>query len=143
MFELHPQLANDTVVVGYFKLSVVLLHKDSRYPWCVLVPQREGLEELFHLDEADQVQLIKESSHLCTVMHDIFAPYKMNIASLGNIVPQLHVHHVARFKEDAAWPGPVWGVGSAEPYAEAELNKRVERLRHALGGEGFSAFAEV
>jgi len=98
MFELHPQLAENTVLLGQFKLSLVMLHKDANYPWCVLVPKRSGIREIHHLGESDQQQLIRESSHLSEVMTSMFAPITMNIAALGNIVPQLHVHHVARFE---------------------------------------------
>lgn len=138
MFELNPQLHRDSVYIGRFELSMVLLQQDCQYPWCILVPRRSGVEELFHLAEEDQIQLIKESSHLAEVMHDIFSPDKMNIAALGNVVSQLHVHHVARFKTDPAWPGPCWGAVPAKPYAAAEREERIEKLRHALEGEGFS-----
>lgn len=109
MFELHPQLKQDTVIVGQFNLSLVLLHKDANYPWCILVPKRSNMNEIHHLSEVDQIQLIKESSHLSEVMTSIFAPDTMNIAELGNLVPQLHLHHVARYKTDASWPAAVWG----------------------------------
>lgn len=138
MFTLHSQLQADTVVVGQFELCLVLLHKDSHYPWCILVPQRPQVEEIFHLDSADRLRLMDESCHLAEVMHDCFAPNKMNIAALGNQVPQLHVHHIARFREDAAWPNPIWGAVPPKPYSEAALRERVERLRFALQGEGFS-----
>jgi diadenosine tetraphosphate (Ap4A) HIT family hydrolase len=138
MFELDPRLEQDTVPIGKFDLSLVLMHRDANYPWCILVPQREGVREIHHLDVEDQVQLIKESSHLAEVMTDIFRPTKMNVAALGNMVPQLHVHHIARFKEDAAWPRPVWGAVEAKEYDEEELARRVRRLRSALEGEGFS-----
>jgi len=143
MFVLHPQLAQDTVSLGQFKLSLVLLHKDANYPWCVLVPKRSGIREIHHLSELDQQQLVRESSHLSEVMTSLFAPITMNIAALGNIVPQLHVHHVARFEGDAAWPASVWGVKPAVSYETEALNHRVERLQASLVGEGFQASSIV
>ena len=139
MFELDSRLQQDTVMVGRFDLSLVLLHKDANYPWCILVPQREDVREIHHLDVEDQIQLVHESSHLAEVMTDLFRPTKMNVAALGNVVPQLHVHHIARFADDPAWPAPVWGRVEAKVYEEEELARRVRRLRSALEGEGFVA----
>lgn len=139
MFELDPQLQGDTVVIGRFDLSLVLMHRDANYPWCILVPQREGVREIHHLASEDQIQLIQESSHLAEVMTDIFRPAKMNVAALGNVVPQLHLHHIARFKDDPAWPRPVWGAVEPKSYSEQDLAGRVRRLRTALEGEGFIA----
>jgi len=137
MFQLHAKLVEDTVLVGRLELSLVLLHKDSQYPWCILVPQREDITEIHHLDLDDRQQLIVESCRLAEVMVDLFAPRKMNVAALGNLVPQLHLHHVARFAEDIAWPNPIWGHSPPVFYRESELSARVERLQHALAGEGF------
>merc|ERR1712202_78260 len=99
-FELDPQSAADTVVLGKFPLSLLLLSKDANFPWCILVPRRKGIREVHHLSEEDRVQLTRESCHLAEVMADLFVPDKMNVAALGNMVPQLHVHHIARFKTD-------------------------------------------
>lgn len=137
MFELDSQLRNDTVPIGRFELSLVLLHKDANYPWCILVPQREDVREIHHLSSEERVQLIQESSHLAVVMTDIFRSVKMNVAALGNMVPQLHLHHIARFKDDPAWPRPVWGAVEPKAYSESDLSDRVRRLRTALDGEGF------
>ncbi len=139
MFELHPQLLADTLLLGKFDLSWVLLHRDANYPWCILVPAREDVREIHHLDTEDQYALIRESSHLAEVMTDLFAPKKMNLAALGNRVPQLHLHHVARFENDAAWPNPIWGAVPALDYQAADLAHRVAKLRGALVGEGFQA----
>lgn len=138
MFELHQQLANDTIIVGHFELSLVLLHKDSNFPWCILVPMRPDVEEIRQLAHEDQVQLLLESSLLVEVMEDLFAPDKMNIATLGNLVSQLHMHHVARYKTDPCWPKPVWGQVDTVPYNAADQAERVKRLRYALQGEGFT-----
>lgn len=138
MFELDAQLERDTVAVGRFPLSLILMSRDANYPWCILVPQREAMREIHHLGEEDRVQLLNESCHLAEVMVDLYTPDKMNVAVLGNRVPQLHVHHVARFETDPAWPGPVWGAAEPKPYADKELRSRVEHLQYALAGDDFT-----
>ena len=143
MFELHPQLKKDTVIVGQFNLCLVLLHHDANYPWCILVPKREKMREIHHLSDNDQVQLIRESSHLSEVMTSLFAPTTMNIAALGNSVPQLHVHHVARYEGDAAWPRAIWGLVPAKEYEPDMLTERLTRLHASLVGEGFEAYTGV
>lgn len=137
MFELNPRLREDTLYIGHLPLSQVLLSKDANYPWCILVPERPDIREIHHLIDEDRQQLLQESCHLAEVMTALFNPYKMNIAALGNMVPQLHVHHIARYEEDAAWPAPVWGAVAAKSYTDEELEKRVTRLRSALGGDDF------
>lgn len=131
-FELHPQLEKDSRDLGEFQLSRVLLMNDCRYPWLVLVPQRPDISEIYQLSETDQLQLHKESVYLCEQMATFFKADKMNTAALGNVVPQLHLHHVARFKTDATWPAPIWGRGEANPYTgdalttlQGELQKRL------------------
>lgn len=109
MFELHPQLVKDCLPVGRFSLCHLLLMRDANYPWCILVPARIDITEIYQLSDADQQQLMRESSLLASSMAALFAADKMNIAALGNIVPQLHIHHVARHHADPAWPRPVWG----------------------------------
>ena len=137
MFELHPQLQKDTVVVGYFDLCVVLLHKDSQYPWCILVPQRADIREIFELSAPERALLMEESCRLSLAIQKAFEPEKLNVASLGNVVPQLHIHHVARFKEDRAWPGPIWGAYPSVPYESEALAQRLSWLQGHLQGEGF------
>ncbi|MCW8194681.1 HIT domain-containing protein [Proteobacteria bacterium 005FR1] len=137
MFSLHPQLEKDTVVLGRFPLSLVLLSRDANYPWCILVPRREAMREIHHLGDEDRMQLMRESCHLAEVMVDLFVPDKMNVAVLGNRVEQLHMHHVARFASDPAWPGPVWGAVEGKSYARGELDELVGRLQSALAGEDF------
>jgi diadenosine tetraphosphate (Ap4A) HIT family hydrolase len=131
-FELDPRLAADTVVVGETPLCRVLLMNDARYPWLILVPRRGDVTEPFGLSEADQAQLWQESMRLGEVMKAHFAADKLNIAALGNQVAQLHVHHIARFHTDVAWPGPVWGVGSAAPYSDAARDALIGELRSLL-----------
>jgi diadenosine tetraphosphate (Ap4A) HIT family hydrolase len=137
MFELHPRLAADSLVVGCFPLSLLLLSKDANYPWCILVPRREDVFEIHHLSEEDQLQLIRESCRLSEVMTGLFDAHKMNVAALGNVVRQLHLHHVARFPDDPAWPQPIWGKVSMKEYAPTDLRERIKSLQNALVGEGF------
>ena len=131
-FQLDPRLAADTFLVGETPLSQVLLMNDARYPWLILVPRRSDVTEPFELSEADQAQLWQESMGLGEAMKAHFAADKLNIAALGNQVAQLHVHHIARFHADDAWPGPVWGVGSAAPYSDADREALMDELRSLL-----------
>ena len=131
-FQLDPRLAADTFLVGETPLSQVLLMNDARYPWLILVPRRSDVTEPFQLSEADQAQLWQESMRLGEAMKVYFAADKLNIAALGNQVAQLHVHHIARFHADDAWPGPVWGVGSAVPYSDPALEVLKGELRSLL-----------
>lgn len=137
MFVLDTQLEADTYFVGRFPLSLLLLSKDANYPWCLLVPQREDVFEIHHLAQADQQQLMWESCHLAEVMTSVFDADKMNVAALGNQVRQLHLHHIARFEQDPAWPKPIWGQVSPKAYSEDLLQDRLEHLRAALVGEDF------
>lgn len=137
MFELDSRLAQDTYLLGEFDLSLVLLNKDANYPWCILVPKREGIYDLHQLSEEDQQQFIRESSRLSRAMMELFAAYKMNVAALGNVVRQLHIHHIARFPEDAVWPQPIWGKLAAVDYTREELTERISGLRQLLSGDGF------
>lgn len=132
MFELHAQLAADCVELGEFSLSKVLLCKDSLYPWLILVPKVAGIEEIYQLSEPQQQLLLTESSQLAAFMQTYFKADKMNIAALGNMVPQLHIHHIARFKSDKAWPKPIWGAFPAEPYTQEQLEKITFELQKSL-----------
>lgn len=131
-FVLHPQLRADCIALGRFELCRLLLLDDARWPWCILVPERAAIAEIHELGDADQVCLIRESSRLSARMAAVFAADKMNVAALGNQVPQLHVHHVARTRGDAAWPGVVWGCGQRQSCAPDQLHSRRERLLEAL-----------
>lgn len=115
MFQLHPLLEQDCEPLGHFTLCRLLLMRDAHYPWCILVPEREGVGEIYQLGEDDQRLLIGESSLLAETMARLFGADKMNVAALGNVVPQLHVHHIARRRDDPAWPEPVWGKRPARP----------------------------
>lgn len=118
MFELHPRLKQDTSIIGDFPLCQLLLMDDASYPWFILVPRRTGIREIFELEQRDQRQLLDESSQLSMVLSKIFRADKLNIAALGNMVPQLHIHHIVRYQTDPAWPSPVWGRFPAQPYTE-------------------------
>ena len=131
---LHPQLEKDCFVIGRLPLSAVLLMNDANYPWFILVPQREGITEIHQLTEEDQQQLMRESSQLAVAIEKEFKADKINVAALGNVVPQLHVHHIVRYKTDPAWPAPVWGRVPAKPYAENEMIDISSRLRPLLTG---------
>ena len=128
MFSLHPQLVKDTFVIGQFDVSQLLLMNDSQYPWCILVPMREGVAELYQLDHASRQSVFEESCCLAEVMQKLYAADKMNVAALGNVVPQLHIHHIARFKQDPTWPQPVWGKLPARGYADTERVAMIETL---------------
>ncbi len=108
-FTLHPRLATDTTFIADLPLCRVLLAKEDIGPWIILVPRKIDLREVHHLSEEDQQQLMRESSLIAQRLEDIYHPDKINLGALGNLVPQLHLHHVARFQHDCAWPGPIWG----------------------------------
>lgn len=131
-FELHPRLAADTIIVGDWPLCRLLLMNDAQYPWAILVPRRTGLREAYELAPADQLQLLTESNHLGREMMRRFDGEKLNVAALGNLVPQLHVHHVVRSSADAAWPAPVWGKQPAMAYGTPALAQRLAQMQSIL-----------
>jgi diadenosine tetraphosphate (Ap4A) HIT family hydrolase len=132
-FDLHPRLAADCIVLGDLPLCRLLLMNDSRFAWCILVPRHAGLRELHDLTAADGAQLFAELNRVSRALIECCGAYKLNVGALGNLVPQLHVHVVARQPDDAAWPGPVWGSGPALPYQSAAADALAARLRAALG----------
>lgn len=132
MAALHPQLENDCLILGKLELCHVLLMRDANYPWCILVPDREDITEIHHLSETEQLQLTRESVRLSQVLESIFSPDKLNIASLGNVVPQCHVHHVVRYHTDVAWPAPVWGRVPAREYSAEALAEVAGAIKQAL-----------
>ena len=131
-FTLDPRLAADTHPIGDAQLSRVLLMDDTRFPWLILVPRIAGARELFDLDAADRATLLGELDAVGRALESLLRPDKMNIAALGNVVPQLHVHVIARYTHDAAWPRPVWNVGERMPFDAPALRKRLAALRIAL-----------
>jgi diadenosine tetraphosphate (Ap4A) HIT family hydrolase len=141
MFSLDSRLQQDTLVMGDFPLCRLLLMNDANYPWFILVPRREAVSELFQLDTADQQRLWLETTRLAETLKDAFVADKMNVATLGNVVSQLHMHVIVRRREDKAWPAPVWGRHPARAYEAAEIVAIRERLRLVLTSD--FQFAEV
>lgn len=132
MFTLHPQLKKDTIEVAQWPLCRVLLMNDRTYPWLILVPQRENIREFHHLKTEDRTRVMHEMVLAGRLLEQATKADKINTAALGNQVEQLHIHVIARFKDDPAWPGPVWGVNPAEPYDEASLSHTLRMLREAM-----------
>lgn len=127
-FALDQRLEADTFPIADLPLCRALLMNDVRYPWVILVPRLDNVSEVFELSDADQAQLWREATQLGSVMKTLFDGDKLNIATLGNVVQQLHIHVVVRQHDDAAWPAPVWGNGSAEPYALDQLASLRDQL---------------
>ena len=131
-FELHPTLAADTLPLVDLKLSTVRLMNDARYPWLILVPKLPNLRDQIDLNETDSLTLNSEIRLCSQVLRDVTSPYKLNVAALGNMVEQLHIHIIARFQDDAAWPGPVWGVGTAQSYDQDTAQALCAEIAAAL-----------
>ena len=127
-FSLHPQLAKDGIELAQLPLSTLLLCNDSTYPWFILVPRVADISEIYQLDWQQQQQLLNESSLLSELLMQTFQGDKMNIAALGNVVEQLHLHHVVRYKSDACWPKPIWGQQPLVAYDEQSLQALKEKL---------------
>ena len=130
-FELHPDLQRDGILVGRFALCRVLLINDRSYPWFVLVPERSGIRDPIDLTNDDHQRLWAESRVFGMGIMQAFDGEKLNVAALGNVTPQLHVHHVVRYSKDAAWPGPIWGKQPMVAYDEAGIKLVVDKLRDA------------
>lgn len=120
-FVLDPQLENDCIFLGEMPLCRLLLMNDQQFPWFVLVPRRAAVSELYHLSLADRELMMAESCDLSAALADGFSATKMNVAALGNMVKQLHIHHIVRYDSDVAWPAPVWGKQSFKPYSAQEI----------------------
>jgi diadenosine tetraphosphate (Ap4A) HIT family hydrolase len=131
-FILHENLAQDCIEVCELPLCKVLIMNDSQYPWFILVPKVSDILDIYQLEWEQQVQFLNESSLVSEVLMEIFNGTKMNVAALGNICPQLHVHHIVRFEGDACWPKPVWGTLPNIPYNETELDALIEKVGKAL-----------
>ena len=131
-WSLHPQLVRDTIELGDLALSRVLVIKDANYPWLLLVPRREGAVEIIDLDEVEQAQLMTEVSRVARALKEVTRCDKLNIAALGNLVPQLHIHVIARRTSDAAWPRPVWGVVPPLAHDAEEVQNFINALRRKI-----------
>lgn len=133
-FALDPRLVADTGLVCDLPLCRVLLMDEARWPWLILVPRRPGLREVFDLPRHERVQLGDELEQAAQTLKSLFVPDKLNVAALGNQVEQLHVHVLGRYRDDPAWPSPVWGHSPRQPYAESDRQSRIERLMKELSG---------
>ena len=132
MFTLDAQLQADTIDIGHLELCQVLLAKDANYPWLILVPKCKNITEIYQLSDQEQLQLMQEVSYVAKQMETHFLAEKMNVAALGNVVSQLHLHVIARFSSDPAWPAPVWGKHQARPYEKDDLEATVNSLKALL-----------
>lgn len=131
-FSLHPQLAADTFDIGTMGLNRLLLMNDKRFPWLIMVPQRADIRDFDELSPLDQTMMTFEMTEISRALKAATRCYKINIAALGNMVPQLHMHVIARNTNDAAWPKPVWGVGEAQAYTDKEANQVIAGLMQHL-----------
>ncbi|AOW76378.1 histidine triad (HIT) protein [Colwellia sp. PAMC 20917] len=131
-FQLHALLQRDTIELLELPLSTLLLMNDSNYPWFVLVPRVDDIQDIYQLDWQQQQQFLNESSLLSEILMQLFNGTKMNVAALGNICSQLHVHHIVRFADDIAWPKPVWGAFAMKAYTDSELTLLKEKVLPAL-----------
>lgn len=130
-FELHYRLTNDCFKIGSLPFSELLMMNDSQYPWFILVPRCQ-LKEIYQLNIDDQQQLLNESSLLAKTIDQLYQPDKLNIATIGNLVPQLHIHHVARYQTDPTWPAPIWGKLPPYPYTEHQAQLEINKIQFAL-----------
>ena len=131
-FRLHERLQQDCISIGRFDLCHILMMNDSRYPWFILVPEKAGISEIYQLSKAERHLLTEESSYLAENLATLYNADKMNIAAIGNLVPQLHIHHVVRYQADKAWPAPVWGKFAAVPYTQQELADHSAKVKAQL-----------
>lgn len=130
-FQLHPQLEQDSFFVADLPLCQLRLINDQQYPWFILVPKLADALEIYELSEDHQAQLLKESSKLSHTLMSVFKGDKLNVAAIGNMVPQLHVHHVVRFKNDVSWPKPVWGQVPMQAYSSAQVSDIIIQVQEA------------
>ena len=120
-FQLHERLQQDCIGIGRFDLCHILMMNDSQFPWFILVPEKAGIREIYQLSKAERHTLAEESSYLAENLAILYKADKMNIAAIGNLVPQLHIHHIVRYQTDKAWPAPIWGKFAAVPYTELQI----------------------
>ncbi|TRW95838.1 HIT domain-containing protein [Candidatus Methylobacter oryzae] len=132
-FQLHPRLEQDCISIGRFELCRLLMMNDSQYPWFILVPELADVREIYQLNKADRELLAEESNYLAENLATLYQADKMNIAAIGNMVPQLHIHHIVRYRTDKAWPAPVWGRFDAVPYTERQITENLARVKAQLG----------
>ena len=133
IFQLHPRLEQDCIAIGRFELCQLLLMNDSQYPWFILVPERADKQEIYQLNKTERQLLMEESCYLAENMAILYKADKINIAAIGNLVPQLHIHHIVRYQSDKAWPAPIWGKFTAVPYTKWQIADTVARIKIQLG----------
>ena len=131
-FILHSKLAADTFEVLSLEVSQLLLMNDARYPWLILVPQVSGMRDLHNLSTKQYQAVTQEIVQVSEVLESVAQAHKMNVGALGNMVPQLHIHIIARQTNDAAWPAPVWGVGEAQPYSQDAAKTLIQQIASKL-----------
>lgn len=132
LFQLHPNLKQDCIAIGRFDLCRLLMMNDSQFPWFILVPEKAGIKEIYQLSKPDRRTLTEESSYLAENMAKLYSADKMNIAAIGNLVPQLHIHHVVRYQTDKAWPAPIWGKFAVVPYTRQQIADNIDRVKEQL-----------
>lgn len=129
---LNTQLERDSVFITDLELCQLRLHKNATFPWLILIPSRNNAIEIIDLSTKDQLQLMKEIAQISHLVKTLFSPTKLNVANLGNIVSQLHVHIIARFETDPAWPQPVWNSGISSQYTSDDLTSRIQKILSLL-----------
>ncbi|WP_394181591.1 HIT domain-containing protein [Marinomonas posidonica] len=135
MFQLDPVLCRDSILVGNLPLCELRLINDAQFPWFILVPRRNNITEIYQLVDEDRQQLMAESCLLAETLHDAFTATKLNVAALGNQVPQLHIHHIVRYDTDSCWPGPIWGKFPAVPYDKEKLAEVLQKVQVLLSDD--------
>ena len=130
MFKLDVRLQSDTFLIAHLPLSDLLLMNDKHYPWCILVPRVNDISELHELTDSQQALFNIESNVLSRLLMDIYQPTTLNVAALGNMVRQLHIHHIARFEHDIAWPNPIWGQHAPKAYTQSEVHDVISTIKH-------------
>jgi diadenosine tetraphosphate (Ap4A) HIT family hydrolase len=135
LFQLHPRLKQDCIAIGRFDLCQLLMMNDSQYPWFILVPEKADIKEIYQLSKLDQHRLIEESSYLAENLATLYKADKMNVAAIGNLVPQLHIHHVVRYQADKAWPAPIWGKFAVIPYSEQQTSETIALVKKHVGAD--------
>ncbi|MBC3764336.1 HIT domain-containing protein [Neptunicella marina] len=141
-FRLHPQLERDSLPITTLPLSEVRLINDSQYPWVILVPRVPDISECIDLSAELQQMLFWESSYICQMLRTVFKPDKLNVAAIGNMVPQLHLHHIARYKQDAGWPKPVWGQLPMQAYSSDEARQCIYKIEQYFQHNNFDQYKE-
>jgi diadenosine tetraphosphate (Ap4A) HIT family hydrolase len=131
-WSLHPQLARDTIAIGDLALSRLLVVNDANWPWLLLVPRRPGVSEIIDLDEVERAQLMTEIARVASALKEVTSCDKLNVAALGNVVPQLHVHVIARRSGDAGWPKPIWGSAPPLPHDARELERFTTAIKRKV-----------